>query len=208
MKDTPHADLGRTYWYAYRVFIPDDWQWDSEAVLITQWHGYPDRNLGETWRCPPLSLQMANGSNGLGRNYVVRLYADSRRITPACSAETKYPVDEKHEIGAVTEDLGRWIDWVFKVRWSFRNDGHITIWKNGHVLFEYAGPTTFNDELGPFMKFGIYEPVWKDKTPSTAVAEHHLYFDDIRIGGGKAVYRDVAPNPSLVSAENSSEKRN
>jgi hypothetical protein len=198
IKKGRYPKYGQAYWYGLRMFIPEDWQWDEYEDIMMQWHGLPDFDLDETHRNPPLSLRIERGSNGPGQNYYVQIYADSKRVTPQKGAENRYTVHERHEIGPVTGDVGRWTDWVFKINWSYENEGYFTIWKNGHVVFEYSGPTAFNDYRGPYLKFGLYKPDWKKtKSYKGLLVERHVYFDDIRIGTHRATYRDVAPNPNL-----------
>ena len=57
-------------------------------------------------------------------------------------------------------ELGKWVDWEFRVRWSHGPDGQLDIWKDGEHIVVRTGPNTYNDFFAPFFKFGIYIPEW------------------------------------------------
>lgn len=202
-KDLPSSDFDRggnafldhEYWYGVRIFLPEDWEFDIHREIILQWHAYPDFDMGEDWRNPPVSLMIGSGTAGIGKNYLVVVKADSKRITPESGAWNRYTLEKTYDIGSIVNDLGKWTDWVVNVKWSYENDGFLTMWKNGKVVLqELHQANTFNDTFGPYFKLGMYKWVWKNKSRNNVISRT-LYYDDIRIGNKKAGYNDVAPNP-------------
>ncbi len=100
---------------------------------------------------------------------------------------------------------GTWISWVVHAKWSPGTDGILQIWRDGKQVIDEKGPNVYSDigvEYTPYFKTGIYHPAWKpsrqDKTKKVdekkpAVSERVVYVTDIKIGGEKATYHDIAP---------------
>lgn len=161
--------FGGTYWYALSVFIGADWVIDPEPELIAQWHGRPDRDLGEHWRNPALALYIHEAHYEFTRKW------DSKLI-----GNRNYDGQDRTNLGSIRSDIGKWTDWGFQVRWAYRSgSGFTKIWKNGVLVYDARGPNCFNDRAGgPYFKFGIYKWVWK-KDRSFVTSHRELYFDDI-----------------------------
>ena len=51
----------------------------------------------------------------------------------------------------------------------------VNVWWNGRQVVRYAGPVGYNDDFGPYFKFGLYRD---DSDKSYAV-----YFNRVRLGG-------------------------
>jgi len=179
--DGNRSKLGNEYWYNIHIFLPKNWEYSSSPICIMQWHESPDFDLGENWRNPPLALQSDSGSAGTGRNYFIRHRADSKKVTGSFGP---YEIDEKIEIEAIENDLGRWVRWSFNVKWSYKDDGFIVVVKDGNELFRREKQkNTYNDKKGPYWKFGIYIPSWKDPAfPEYGSNSYTAYFDSIIIG--------------------------
>ena len=146
-----------------------------------QWHGSPDFNLGETWRNPPLVLEIDSGSAGTGKNYFIRHRADSKKVT---GSSGPYEINKRYEIGSIDEDLGRWVTWVFNVKWSYMNGGFVRVYKDRKDILKIENEkNTYNDKVGPYWKFGVYIPSWKNpKFPGYGSDSYTAYFDSVIIG--------------------------
>ena len=191
-KKGKNARLGKTYWYALRVYIPPDWQFDDDLEVLMQWHAYPDFKKGETWRNPPLSLRVGGGKAGPGKSYRLLVFGDHKEVTPANGVENRYDFAANYDLGSIEADVGVWRTWVFRITWASDKEGSINIWKDGKEIFKLAGqPTAFNDEFGPFFKFGLYKISWKNRQGAPGLEERIIYYDDIRIGSGRAAFEDV-----------------
>ncbi|KJH72013.1 hypothetical protein UH38_09990 [Aliterella atlantica CENA595] len=169
------------YWYGFSTYLPADFSKDRSMEIISQWHSKPDKNLGENWRSPPLYLKSFNGHWQIARRW------DSKRVTTKNTPEGKETID----LGAY--QTGVWTNWVFHVKWSHQADGLVEVWKNGKLVLRKTGPNTYNDNIGPFQKIGIYKPDWKYRPHKSKITQRVVYYDNVRVGSDRASYKDVAP---------------
>lgn len=175
-----HFDLHKGYWYGFSIYLPNNFKVNDQTEILQQFFAPPDESIGESWvRNPPFSLR-TNGTR-----WAVTVRADSDRLTK----KNDYDVDKTWDLGP-WED-GKWTDWVYYIKWSYEDDGIIRIWRDGQLVLDYQGPNTYNDEMGPYWKMGIYEWYWR--TGPTAVTSRTVYFDELRIGDDTANYGAVAP---------------
>ena len=141
----------------------------------------------------PAGPQLALYVNG--EDYVLRKRWDPR------------PDDGEQEVEhanlwrqSVLPDRGRWVDWVFHIRWSKGEDGLVEVWRDRERVHRSAGPNCYNDgdDQAPYFKFGLYKWPWKeteDEAPSV-VSSRRLHFDEIRIGDARADLDRVSPPSS------------
>ncbi|MEM1368315.1 MAG: polysaccharide lyase [Cyanobacteria bacterium P01_H01_bin.15] len=156
------------YEYSFSIFLPHDYAHDQEREIVAQWHSSPDFSLGETRPGqPPLALHTENGSWRLHRAW------DEKPVTLR-----KQP-QGKQAINLGRYDTGQWTDWRVRVRWSHDSRGYIYIWKNKNLVWQHQGPSTYNDQLGPKFKIGIYKPGWKSRPQRSRVNQRVLYIDRI-----------------------------
>ncbi len=180
----PRADVGKEYWYGFSILLPDDYVPDRIWEIAAQWHGVPDFDIGDNWRNPVMALSTTNGH----WDWVSRW--DAKRNTFE-SGKREYGGTKNYDLGPY--QTGVWTDWVVHVKWSYRPDGVLQVWKNGEKVIDQDGPNTFNDKDGPFFKMGLYKG-WSDpKRPSDKVSKRVLYHDEFRMAGAQAGYDDVAP---------------
>ena len=191
-----HANIGDTYWYGHSIYLPPDYVIESTArEIITQWHGRPDieNDPPEDYRNPPLSLHMRDG------NYTLSIVADSKAITVNKNYTRQSDVIV---LGALAPTIGKWTNWVFKVKWSYLNDGSgtvevyqdgVLIYDDSNILDNPSGDTSncFNDALGPYWVPGLYKWEWKVGEPATDTTTRLYYFDNVRIGNENATLTDV-----------------
>lgn len=163
-------------WYALSIFVPEDWQPDTQAELWVQWV------LGKT----------AVGEVG-GPSLAIYVYGDRYRVRKRWG-----PGAERYDNmwrGDVLADRGRWVDWVFHVRWSPGEDGRIEVWRDGEQVVSDNGPNCVGADYAPYFKFGIYKWPWKrsaEDAPS-AVTRREIYFDEIRVADERGSYEAVSP---------------
>lgn len=119
--------------------------------------------------------------------------------TPALCLRTK---DDKLWLRV----LGKWIDlgkldkdkwhtYVMHVVHSAGKDGLVEIWYDGKKILNRTGANSY--PIGktyhlPFWKFGIYKSQYNGNK-ATATSKRVLYFDDIKMGTGKATLADMTP---------------
>lgn len=165
----PREDIqfGTTYIYSFRTYIPEDWQNDGSGEHITQWHSPPDAHLGEPWRRPPVSLNIQ------GNNMMLGVWWDANRISDRKNLNGSWNVWQDKLV------KGQWVEWKFEIKWSYRGDGILKMWRNGVLELDRRGPNTYNDSIAPFVKHGIYKPDWAS-FPHLSTSTHRSYFmDDI-----------------------------
>jgi hypothetical protein len=160
--------MGTERWYGFSVYLDNNYKVDANSrEIITQWHDIPDVLLGETWRTPPLSLITKNGTWFLSQNW------DSKQVT-------KSGQGSKNLTNLGLYDTEKWTDFVFHVKWSYKDDGLIEIWKNKKLVLSQTGPNVYNDFLGPYFKIGIY-PNWKKNNDQSKINQREIYIDAIKI---------------------------
>ncbi|MBB3021705.1 hypothetical protein FHR70_004810 [Microvirga lupini] len=164
--------LGEERWYAFSLFVPEGWHPIPEAATVAQWHAVDDKLLGEAGRAPPLRLVIKDDQLSIASHW------DSRRISgfPFLRAAP--------EGGAILWSAplkrGVWTDWVFRIHWSYGDDGVVEIWKDGASIARQGGPNAYNDWLGPFFKLGIYVPHWNKPGAISPIERHEIIIDRVR----------------------------
>lgn len=158
-------------WYLFDIYLPNTYKPDSTPEILAQWHAIPDWDKHETWRSPPIALQMQDGHWGLSL-----LWAQNEVNTNKTVSGRDYA-----DLGGYK--MNRWTSWKFHIRFSYKDDGILEVWKNGASVFKRIGPNYYNDEKGPYFKFGIYKWSW-NKLKAAAVYKvkrRILYFHDVQI---------------------------
>ncbi|WP_261836558.1 polysaccharide lyase [Vibrio ishigakensis] len=158
--ETFRAKFDTPMQYSFKVLITDEWQTADVRALIAQWHGTPDRHLGEISRSPNLGIELRN---------------DRFLIRGQTSSE---PINQHNKIGMhretffLSEPIKRnhWYHFDIDVTWSHTNRGSLKLKLDGDTVIGHQGPTSYYDCVGPYFKMGIY----RDKTPMPFV----IYFDD------------------------------
>ncbi len=163
------AKMGQDYWYGLSMFIPADFPIHKNRLVLGQWHSI--RDPGEIPRSPPLSQRYENGW------FLVKVCHGAKKIY------TENPCPKKKVIYRDRNlKLGVWHDFIYHVRWSYRDDGFVELWIDGKKVVDYRGPVGYNDDKGPYFKYGIY----RNDVEETYV----VYFDEYRRGNS---YEEVDP---------------
>ena len=174
--------IGDEYWIGFSLFLADGY-YSNKWVIHHQYHGSPDRPPtcypDEPWRNPLLFLQAKKGDLKIGSIW------DSRQRTPAIG---DYEGGYHESYGAPT--VGQWLDFVINVKWSYGSSGFLKIWKDEVLVTDRTGPNCFNDDIGPYLKIGIYGSPEQDQTMT-------VYYDELRIGDSSSSYSEVAPGGSV-----------
>ena len=182
----PDPKENQEYWYGFSIYLPSDFVPDNVAwEIVAQWHQIPDAHEQAT--NPPMSLSTYKGIWKLNNKW------------------TSNPTTTKSNLGTRTFTFGtyargRWTDWVFRIIWSYGNDGLIEAWKDGAKVLSAKGPNTYNDDRFPFFKMGIYKG-WKPGLPVGPVTSRTLYHDEFRRAGPGGSYTDVTPKASATTLQ-------
>ncbi len=182
------VEMGREYWYGFRVLIPDSFPTQLNWFYFAQWHGWADE--GEASRSPALGLKYVNDE------FWVELIYSSTKIQSSNNGTVVRPY-----ISSKYAERGKWHDFVVHVRWSYENDGRLEVWIDGNQnqVVNYQGPIGYNDDRGPWFLFGIY------RSPVENQGDTVIYTDDYKRGWsyedvdpGGTVYPTVTPTPTLA----------
>jgi hypothetical protein len=161
---------GDERWFAYSIYLPKEWLTDPNEAIVTQWHERPDSC--ENWRTPPLTMAIAKGNLRFTRKW------DTRACTSGGPQGQKVFYLKPLE-------TDRWLDFVVHVKWSYKDDGLVEVWKNGEKIITEPGPNAYNDQRDHYIKIGMYN---FDGISRTRV----LYYDNIKIGDANTKYEDIA----------------
>jgi hypothetical protein len=175
------AEMGSEYWYSMSIFLEPDWQVGAAPVTIAQWHAVPDKLLAESGRPPPLRLAAQDG-----RWFVASIW-DPKRISKTPFTEQTSADGHLEWIGPL--ETGRWTDWVFRVRWSYEDDGLLEVWKDREAVYRQEGPNAYNDALAPYLKVGLYIPNWDEG--ENVADQQTIHFDEIRATGQPRTAQEV-----------------
>jgi hypothetical protein len=159
----------RDYWFGFSVLLPVGWEVPNVFELIAQFHA------SEPTGSPPFAILTGSG---------------------------KWKINSRYDGGMkdwflndVSEDVGKWTDWVIHYKPSLDAQGIVEVWKNGKLVASRTGPNDFSSaSVGPYFKMGMYLG-WKDRTCCNSYKpEKVVYHDALRVASGPlAKYEDVAP---------------
>lgn len=178
--NSPSDAIGTARWYFNRIMLDSDWIIDNigESEIIAQVHDHPD--VGDPEREPPFSIRV------LGNKFLVmRTYETSGN-------SSRVVVDWDGPL-----EVGKWIDWVYRIDWKYDETGSIKVWKDGRPIVSLSNVSTcFNDafplyaKLGPYKYFHINNPLKTRLTfnggtviGDSAYASYNDFADAIGISG-------------------------
>jgi hypothetical protein len=150
------SQSGRTYDYAFSLYLPTDFPIVDTRLVIAQW-----KQLCEWGSCRPDNPVLAIRYVG-GVLYITR----------------KNDAGEAKLYSSEGEMRGRWLDFRFVTRFSQQDDGAIDGWMNGQRIVQYRGVTAYRAARGYpahgffYFKMGLYRDLMKQ--PMT------IYLDDFR----------------------------
>lgn len=176
-----HFTIGNEYWVGFSVFLADGY-YSNNWIIHHQYHGSPDKpptcDPAELSRNPLLSITAKGGD----------WKAASRWDSHQCTLNKEYDGTYSGNFGPFS--TGQWYDFVINVKLSYGSDGFLKIWKNGVLVTDRTGGNCFNDDIGPYLKIGIYGDLEQDQTIT-------IYYDELRIGDSNSSYSEVAPGGSV-----------
>lgn len=150
------SHTGRTYAYAFSLYLPADFPVTSERLVLAQW-----RQLCEASRCRP------------DRPVVAIRYEDGRLQVSRQNQDQKVVLYQGED-----EVRGRWLDFRFVMRFDAGADGRIDGALNGAKIVEYRGPTLFQAAPGyprnglVYFKTGLYRDARGEKPWTMYVDEY------------------------------------
>jgi Polysaccharide lyase len=169
------APLHKTVWYGWSLRV--DKNDNSGRLIVSQIHHHQGSNRDNQWsQTANFIVRHQDGKFSLKHGYQSNHPRHTRK-------------DNYRELGE--GKLGKWYDFVVQVKWTWRSDGFIKMWKDGKLVYEHHGSTYFDygsKTQGPYWKAGAY----------TETRPALVYVDEYRMGNSSATYKDVAPNRSTA----------
>jgi hypothetical protein len=174
------------YWFGFSLFLPRDYSVNVGAIHF-QVHGNPNSDVHEAHRNPMFAL--ATGTRS--RNWTMHVRGDPRRnIT---YVNRTYEWDTAVDLGPMR--LGEWEHFVYHTKFSFAADGFVELWRNGKSFAVPDTGTAYNDDEGPYFKFGIYEAGWGGKQglhpPPADESTSTVIFGGLKQGDNSSSYAEV-----------------
>jgi hypothetical protein len=170
VQEETYARFETDYWYEFSIWMPDSLVERDTRLVIGQWHGEADANQGEFGRNPPLVQRFRNG------RFTIQLRWNENKIQTGDQLK-----DDSKRLDIFSEagfPRNTWVDFVYHVKWSWKGQGIVQVYRrvlpshSFQQIANYRGPVGYNDDLGPYFKFGLY----RDDVPYTDV----IYFDNYR----------------------------
>jgi hypothetical protein len=208
------AKMRGTYTYRARLMLANDWQFGGDRwQTLLQWHDNPydaSDNQIEAWRHPILKLAVLNTHWTI----VWRWCGDAIQSEAVDQWDSKWQgqIDEAPNgrwwIQDASNDRGRWISWIFLVRWDYESTGLLRVWKDDVKVIDRNGPIGYNDIFGPTCKMGIYRSKrYSGKPYNGEYYDRTLYLDDYIVEEGDTTTTDEPPQPSTTHAGTSSQRQ-
>jgi hypothetical protein len=182
--------MGSEYWYGFSIYLPSDWQVDSQGNILAQWHSIlpPTHREGDGSGKPPVAIAVT------GDHWFVHLNWN----TSGSGSTGEGAKAADFDLGKIQP--GAWVDYVVHAHWSADDSGTLQLWKDGKMVLNHNGPNEYSEnKVGPYFKIGIYHPSWKTiykdgLSGDTAVTRAIVVYDDeVRIMPAPASYEDVRP---------------
>lgn len=127
----------------------------KEWYAIMQIHSFPDKNLGEVWRCPPLSFEAMNR----GYRAFSRWDKNEKSLTSGYNCTEEGSTIKARELMSNVPVLyDSWQKLTLDIVMSPFDDGQVRLAVGRFVSPVFKGGTRFNDAKPPYLKFGIYKP--------------------------------------------------
>jgi len=169
-KETLREPFNERRWYTWTQYLAEPWMDDIHKTHLMDMHGSPDE--GEGGRHPNVTLLAWHGEHRI-------------RISTAPGAT----MTELYRQPPVL--TGRWVRVTMEAIWSPTTRGLLRVWIDDNLVAERVDqPTAFEDQRGPYGKWGLYAPSlsrnnlpeYGDDYPDDWA--HTLYIGEIMIGSG------------------------
>jgi hypothetical protein len=144
--------------------LDPDWSFDDAYPTDTDWaaifqiHEKPDK--GERWRCPVAALEVVAHQVRMFNRWDNNRISDTENGTCAGASKT---IQSRTVVRGEAMDAGKWHHFEIHYRPSLDESGFLIVKMDDRDIGEAHGPTSYNDESQPYIKFGIYKPTaWRE----------------------------------------------
>jgi len=180
-----------TRWYAFWTYIPESFRQppangvDADVstasnvrTIIAQMHETEDG--GDTAHFPSLQLFV-----DISNRYKIILTYDENASTASRAPNVR-------TLNGWPIEFNRWVEWVFRYRYSSDTNGELDIYKDRRLQFSYTGRTGYNDTASPYFKGGLYA-----FSQASWTLTRSIYHDGIVIGDENSSYEEVTGHAAL-----------
>jgi|APHM01.1.fsa_nt_gi hypothetical protein len=192
--------VGEPFWFAFSLYVPDDWMPDTQPVNLAEFHrdqGANEDGFDERWGIEgggsgkPWVLHTSTGGSGEEYDHL--------------EFRNDY-LDESGDFVIDTVEVpvepGTWHDIITHVEWSNQftdTEGRMRIWVDNEQMYDHTG-NTFVDRAGDDgrrgprpLKLSVYKYPWQYDWEPQRKTEATWTFDEVRFGTSDATYEDVVP---------------
>ena len=159
-----HLRADHTTVIAFQVRLAPDWpRHDDRWAAIFQIHSFADK--GEGAKCPIMALEVIGSRARAFNRWDASPISDTAQGPCADKSTT---IKSCPLFQGVPLDPGTWTDVKIVYRPSLTEDGRIAISIDRRQVADAKGPNMYNDQRGPYLKFGVYKPTgWMQSGPYT-----------------------------------------
>ena len=174
LRDLNNAVPESVVWYSISTLIPEDFPQEPEnSYVLIQWHDQKVPWNNPKGHSPPLAARYRDGRLDVTLRHAFEGQKDGENGRELILySHPNFP-------------RGQWNDFVYQVKWSASSDpdntGFVRAWLGGMQIIDYTGPVGYFDDLGIYVKFGIY-------ARNDVTTPHTLYHDSYHRG---THYEDV-----------------
>ena len=163
---TKAMEYGRQYSVDFTLLLPDDWKSDDSPEIVFQLHHVPDADEVAYPTSPPFAIRVINNS----------IYATYSYSTAKQSWSNHNRVSgESGQLAYASAGKAYRFHLDLTVSRGHLGTGAIRIAVDDVPRFSYDGPVGYDDDVGPYVNFGIYKWPWRpehDRYTSTDVRKY------------------------------------
>lgn len=199
--------LDDVVWLGFSIYIPEDYRNFSGITVpnysvVMQWHGNPDRDCGEPYRRPPMSLVIHD-------SFTWRVWLLAQRSS--CELDrNQYDRKMLFSTGDWTAiKTNAWTHWVMAWKRTHRtvDNGWFKMWKAEDEgpytqVIDDVGINYFNDDAAGYLKLGLYKSPFEDNPGSfPTTAREYAYYDEVKLALTSDQDKDLFDMVSPTSGE-------
>jgi len=164
---------GKQYWYRLNYFIPDSWEFeqdDRQIDIVGQWHHHKSGAYGGP---PPLALQIVNN------RWVIRVSSGNPMGGRGFDDRI---ISHKTFLDSVYVERGKWVEWIFQVKWSAEDEGILRVWKDGELALDLKAISNCYLATNQYLKVGMYKARWYNSDKGLSNSDYReIYIDNVLI---------------------------
>ncbi len=158
----------------FTLHVPPDWLPDTHHEIIWQLHATEDPAEAGLSSHPPLSLRIINNK------FYVQLYHSTSSVS--YQGKDLVTIPASSQFGIITAGNSYAIAISYKLSGGNLGTGNFSISLDGTPQYSYSGPLAYDDQVGAYMKFGIYKNPWHPKYNNiTSTLERRYGFSNMTV---------------------------